>query len=174
MIKVRIKDKVTGVQKEVHMIRTLNGDYVLNEHPEIDIIVMTQKNKVLALPKDEYNEHVYAIQNRFFDYMNKKGVLLPESVSGGAIYGSLQGLYNQSPPAGENPLQVIVYTAANFIEDQREIFTFEKEFEREMEKELLKPSVQDSTELGEVPQEPFKGSIPKYGFPTRGIYRYNY
>ncbi len=43
-----------------------------------------------------------------------------------------------------------------------------------MEKALLQPSVGDSTELGEVPQEPFKGSIPKYGFPTRGIYRYNY
>ena len=44
----------------------------------------------------------------------------------------------------------------------------------DLEKELLQPEEEESTELGEVPQEKFKGSIPRYGFPTRGIYRYNY
>lgn len=174
MIKVIIKDKQTGIQKEVQMSRTLAGDYILREHPEIDIIVMPQKNKLLTLPKEEYNDLTYSIQNNFFKYMTKKGVILPESIAGGNIFGSLQAAYIPQPPGGENPLQVIVYTAANFIEDQRPIFTYEKEFEDTMEKELLKPPVADSTELGEVPQEPFKGSIPKYGFPTRGIYRYNY
>ena len=45
---------------------------------------------------------------------------------------------------------------------------------KDLEDSLLNPDAKDSTELGEVPQETFKGSIPKYGFPTRGIYRYNY
>jgi hypothetical protein len=174
MIKVTIKDKNTGVQKEVQMVRTLSGDYILREHPEIDIIVMPEKNKVLTLPKDEYNDQTYSVQNNFFKYMSKKGVILPESVVGGNIFGSLQAGYTPTPPGGENPLQVVIYSAASFIEDQRPIFVYEKEFEDTMEKELLKPPVEDSTELGEVPQEPFKGSIPKYGFPTRGIYRYNY
>ena len=174
MIKVTIKDKQTGVQKEVNMVRTLNGDYVLREHPELDIVIMPQKNKILALPKDEYNEQTYSLQDSFFKYMNKKGVIIPESVAGGSVYGSIQASYTPEPPGGENPLQVVIYTAANFIEDQRPIFTYEKEFQDTMEKELLQPSVEDSTELGEVPQEKFKGSIPKYGFPTRGIYRYNY
>lgn len=174
MLKVFIKDKQSGIKKEVQMTRSLNGDYMLTEHPDIDIIIMPQKNKLLVLPKEDYNEHVYSLQDSFLKYMTKKGVLLPESISGGNIYGSFQASYTPQPPGGENPLQVIVYSAANFIEQERPIFTFEKEFEDTMEKELLYPSVQDSTELGEVPQEPFKGSIPKYGFPTRGIYRYNY
>jgi hypothetical protein len=174
MIKVTIKDKQTGIKKEVQMSRTLNGDYVLKEHPDIDIVVMPQKNKLLALPKDDYDERVYSIQDKFFKFMNKKGVIIPESVNGGSIYGSLQAGYNPTPPGGENSLQVVIFNAANFIEQERPLVAYEKEFEDTMEKELLKPSVQDSTELGEVPQEPFKGSIPKYGFPTRGIYRYNY
>ena len=174
MIKVFIKDRNSGIKKEVQMSRSLNGDYLLTEHPDIDVVVIPQKNKLLVLPKEDYNDHVYSMQDSFIRYMCKKGVILPESVSGGNIYGSLQASYTPQPPGGENTLQVVIFNAANFIELERPIFTSEREFEDTMEKELLKPAVEDSTELGEVPQEPFKGSIPKYGFPTRGIYRYNY
>jgi hypothetical protein len=174
MIKIFIKDKETGIKKEVKMSRTLSGDYVLNEHPHFNIIVMPQKNKIMALVKEEADEHVYRAQENFIKYMTSKGVILPESVSGGNVYGSLQASYTPQPPGGENALQVVIYNAANYLEIERPIIAQEKEFEDNMEKELLQPSVENSTELGEVPQEPFKGSIPKYGFPTRGIYRYNY
>ena len=106
MIRVTIKDKQTGIQKEVQMSRTLAGDYILREHPEIDIIVMPQKNKLLTLPKEEYNDLTYSIQNNFFKYMTKKGVIIPESIVGGNIFGSLQAAYVPTPPGGENPLQV--------------------------------------------------------------------
>ena len=174
MLKVIINDKETGIQKEVQISRTLSGDYLLKEHPNIDSVVMPQKNKILVLPKEEVNDYVYSIQDKLMTYLTKRGVLLPESIIGGNIYGSLQGSYTAQPPGGENPVQVVTLNIANFIEDERPIFKREKEFEDAMEKDLLKPNVKDSTELGEVPQEPFKGSIPKYGFPTRGIYRYNY
>jgi len=174
MLKITIKDKKTGIQKEVNIKRTLSGDYLLQEHPDLDVIVMPSKFKVLVLPKDDQTDHVYNLQEKLFNYMVKKGVVLPESITCGNIYGSLQGAYPQQPPGGEDPLQVVVYNLANFIEDERPIVASEKEFEDRMEKALLEPSVEDSTELGEVPQKEFKGSIPIYGFPTRGIYRYNY
>jgi hypothetical protein len=174
MFKVVINDKQTGIQKEIQIARTLSGDYILKEHPSIDIIVMPEKSKVLVLPKEEQSDHIYHIQDKLMTFLTRRGVILPESVIAGNVYGSLQGSFVQQPPGGENPVQVVTLNIANFIEDERPIYTYEKEFEDAMERELLKPSVEDSTELGEVPQEPFKGSIPKYGFPTRGIYRYNY
>jgi len=174
MLNITIKDRQTGLKKEVQISRTINGDYFLREHPEIDIIVMPEKNKILSLPKDDYNDRVYNIQDKLFNFMLKEGTILPDTVTGGNIYGSLQAMYNPTPPGGESALQVAIYTIANFIEDQRPEFTYEKEFHDAKEKQLLEPSIKNSTELGEVPQEPFKGSIPKYGFPTRGIYRYNY
>lgn len=174
MIKITIKDKQTGLKKELQIARSLSGDYMLREHPELDFVVMPQKNKIVAFPKDEYSDHVYSIQNDFFKYLADKGVIDAETIAGGNVYGTLQASYTAQPPGGENPLQVAVYNVASFIEDQRPIFVYEKEFEDTMEKELLHPDISDSTELGEVPQEKFKGSIPKYGFPTRGIYRYNY
>jgi hypothetical protein len=174
MIKISIKDKETGIQKEIKISRTLSGDYILNEHPHFDVIVMPEKSKVLVIAKETQDDHVYDSQDKLLKYMVQKGVLLPESIKAGNIFGSLEGSYIQMPPGGENPSQVAIFSIASFIEDERPIIAREKEFEDRMEKELLQPPVQDSTELGEVPQEPFKGSIPKYGFPTRGIYRYNY
>ena len=63
---------------------------------------------------------------------------------------------------------------ANFINKDKQEFSIRKKFIDDLERELLAPDEESSTELGEIPQEKFKGSIPKYGFPTRGIYRYNY
>ena len=40
--------------------------------------------------------------------------------------------------------------------------TGENEFEDELEEEYLDPTPEDSTELGEVPEEPKKGSITPY------------
>lgn len=174
MLRITIKDKKTGLQKEVKISKTLSGDLLMREHPDIDVIVMPEKFKVLVLPKNEQSDHVYNIQEKLFDYMIKKGVVTPDSVSSGNIYGSLQGAYPQSSPGGEDVTQVVIYNLATFIEDEMPIIDQEKEFEDRMEKSLLQPAPEESTELGEVPQEPFKGSIPKYGFPTRGIYRYNY
>jgi hypothetical protein len=38
----------------------------------------------------------------------------------------------------------------------------EKDYEDELEEEYLDPTPEDSTELGEVPEEPKKGSITPY------------
>lgn len=173
MINITIKDK-EGVEKKLNIRKTLSGDYILREHPEIDVFVVPQKQKILVLPKDEQTESICSLQERLFDYLSRKGVIMPETIIGGNIYGSLQGGYAAQPPGGEDPLQVVIYSIASFIEDEMPKYRFEKSYEDRMEKALLQPDISDSTELGEVPQEPFKGSIPKYGFPTRGIYRYNY
>lgn len=173
MFTITIKGS-TGIEKQINIRKTLSGDLILREHPEIDIFVIPTKQKVLVIPKDEQSDHIYNLQERLFKYMIQKGVILPETVIAGNVYGSLQGGYIKEPPGKEDPIQVVVYTLANFINDEMPKYNAEKDYEDKMEKELINPSVQDSTELGEVPQEPYKGSIPKYGFPTRGIYRYNY
>lgn len=173
MVKITVLDK-KGIKKEVNIRKTLAGDLLLREHPDIDIVVMPQKQKVLVLPKEEQTDSVYKLQEKLFKYMVQKGVILPESVFSGNVYGSLQGNYPNQGPTGVDTTQVVVYNLASFIEQERPVYQFEKSYEDAMEKELLRPDVKDSTEHGEVPQEPFKGSIPKYGFPTRGIYRYNY
>ena len=174
MLKVIVKDKQTGVSKQIQLSKTLSGDFLMREHPEIDIVVMPEKKKILLLPKNIQSEYVYNTQEEVFKTLINKGVIAPDSVTGGNVFGALQATYPETVPGGEDPLQVVVYNLANYIEQQRPTIAFQKAFEDELEKSLLQPDTEDSTELGEVPQEEFKGSIPKYGFPSRGIYRYNY
>lgn len=174
MIKVTITDKITGVDKQIQIAKTLAGHYIMREHPEIDVVIMPDKQKILALPKAAQNDYVYNTQEELFTTLIKNGVIQPDTVKGGNVFGSLQAIYPQTAPGGEDPLQVVIYNLANYIEQQRPLVAFQKAYEDELEKALLEPDTEESTELGEVPQETFKGSIPKYGFPSRGIYRYNY
>jgi hypothetical protein len=174
MLTIKIKDKQTGIQKEMQIAKTLSGDYIMREHPEVDIVVMPQKQKILLLPKEQQNDYVYHTQEEIFKQLASKGVISADAISGGNVFGSLQATYPAQAAGGEDPLQVVIYNLADYIEQQRPTIAYEKAYEEEMEKSLLDPDTEESTELGEIPQEPFKGSIPKYGFPTRGIYRYNY
>jgi len=48
-----------GEQKQINIRKTLSGDLMLREHPEIDILVIPDKQKVLVLPKEEQTEHIY-------------------------------------------------------------------------------------------------------------------
>jgi hypothetical protein len=174
MIVVKIKDKISGIEKDLQIAKTLSGDYLMREHPEVDIVIMPEKQKILLLPKNQQNDYVYHTQEEIFAELVKKGVISPETITGGNIFGALQAVYPQQAAGGEDPLQVVIYNLANYIEQQRPTIAYQKAYEDELEKALLEPDTEESTEIGEVPQEPFKGSVPKYGFPTRGIYRYNY
>jgi len=177
MIKITIKVDNKIVTKEIQVTKTLSGDFVLKEHPEIDIIVMPSKGKIVALPKANYTDYTNRIQNKFFTYMQDKGVVTVGSVKGSNIFGGLEGLFPvQLAEGNENidPLQVAIYTISNFVDGEKPQEMYSREYEKAVHDEITNPSPKDSTELGEVPQEPVKGSIPKQGFPLKAIYRYTY
>tara|TARA_R100000664_G_C2663968_1_gene78903 strand:+ start:30 stop:578 length:549 start_codon:yes stop_codon:yes gene_type:complete len=155
---------------ELQIRRTANGDYFISDHADIDIIVMKDKNKVLAIAKDIMSEMVYGAEDRLFSFLIKKGLVSPESVQGGSIYGSMEG---QLLPSDElNVINMTILNIAKYIDEERPYFEFVEKFD-EMETEYFtEPDEEDSTELGEVPQEVEKGTIrPGY---TYGPYWQSY
>ena len=52
-----------------------------------------------------------------------------------------------------------VFVLDKFIKDERPYFEHIEEFEKAVDDFLTEPTPEDSTALGEVPQEPVKGSI---------------
>ena len=50
----------------------------------------------------------------------------------------------------------------NFIKEELGYLQIEKEYDDNLEHDYLDPGPQDSTELGEVPEEPKKGTITPY------------
>ncbi len=70
--------------------RTLDGDIIVSDHPDIDIVVMPQKKKVIVFSKDNFDDHIYQTQDRLMKYLVKKGVAMPDSICGSNVYGSLE------------------------------------------------------------------------------------
>ena len=49
---------------------------------------MPLKRKIVTFAKSEINDSVYEVQNRFFDFLKRKGLVEYESIRGGNVYGS--------------------------------------------------------------------------------------
>jgi hypothetical protein len=173
--KLRVKVEAVPTKKvSIALRKTLDGNLIIQDHQSMNIIIMPEKGKILALPKGDFNQDTYTDQDQMFQFLTNAGVVLPDSIIGGNIYGSLEAKFPTEKKGDEEPLEVVILNISNFLTKDKAEYSVRKKFIDDLEKELLDPDEQESTELGEIPQEKFKGSIPMYGFPTRGIYRYNY
>lgn len=168
-----IKDKnVKKVQLAIR--RTLDGNLLIQDHHSMNIVIIPDKGKILAFPKTEYNEDCYADQDDLFKHLTLNGVVKVDSVNGGNLYGSLEGAYNTDKKGDEEPIDVVILNVSNFLNKAKEDHSVQKKFIDDLEKQLLDPEDEEATDLGEIPHHKFKGSVPAHGFPTRGVYRYNY
>jgi hypothetical protein len=172
---VKFVVKEPNVKKaKLEISKTLDGNLYVKDHKLIDIVVIPEKGKIVCIPKGEYSDEVYVEQDKVFDYLMKNGVVTPDSIIASNIYGSLEAKYNIEKLNDEEPIDVVVYNISMFIQKNSEENSIRQQYIDDLEKELLHPDREESTELGEIPQEKAKGSIPKWGFPSRGVYRYNY
>lgn len=165
-------NKLKDYKFSLDMRETLGGDYVIYDHPDVDIVVMKEMKKVVAFPKDKISDMTYDTASRLFDFMSKKGVIARDSVQGGNVYGSLQGLF-ETPRKVQNgdpvdPIQPVLFTIAKFIENEKPRYEFLKRVEEEEEDMFVNPTDANSTELGEVPHAREKGTI------RPGIYYQSY
>jgi len=138
--------------------KTVDGRVFILDHPDIDIAILPQKKKVVVFAKEGMGDHVYASQNIYFDYLSKKGVILPESVKGGNVYGSLEGIIPESINEVD-PIKLTLMVTAKFIEEEKEHFRMEKKYQKDQKDRVLLPDDEEATELGEVPHEEMKGAI---------------
>jgi len=155
--------------------KTLDGNLIIFDHIEVDVVVMPNQNKVVVFSKEQFSDKIYETQNRLFNYLRKKGVIDPGTVQGGNVYGSLEGMILESVREEVNPVQVAIHTIGKFIKQENEDLRIAQEYEQDMEDRLLEPTDEDSTELGEIPHEERKGSLDpnlvKYPHARSYMYR---
>ena len=84
-ITIRIGDKANQakVKLELDVRKSLSGDLMIFDHGDIDIVLSASKNKIVAFPKDVLTDVVYGAQNRLFALLQKKGIVVAESIQGG-------------------------------------------------------------------------------------------
>ena len=139
--------------------RTIDGEIIILDHPEIDVSVIPSKLAVVVFPKEHINDETYTHSNNLMKYLHKKRVIKSETIKSGNVYGSLQAKIRDSISDDLDPLQITLLAIAQYIQEEKEYQEFTSEIKKEMEKRLFEPSDEESTELGEVPHEVSKGSI---------------
>jgi len=175
-ITIRVGDKANRklVTLEMDVRRSLNGELMIFDHGDIDIVLSTSKNKITAFPKEVVtSDYVYGAQNRLFSFLRKRGIIMPESIRAGSFYGSFEATLQKPLNEDISAAKVALVNINEFIEEERPYFEAMDVFVAETESEYTDPDKADSTELGEVPQAAEKGSM-RYVHDTASQYLYTF
>ena len=65
---------------EMNMRKALNGDLMIFDHKDIDIIVMTEKKKIVAFARDLLSELVSGAESRLMEHLRRNGVIEYDSI----------------------------------------------------------------------------------------------
>ena len=158
MIKIKL-DQPIDAKITLQARKTITGDIMILDHPDIDVVVSTNENRVLCFPKKEYGDHIYAVQSRLFDHLVRKGIVLNGSVRASNIYGSLQGtmLSDVINQPAVDPTQIAIYLIAKFMKEELHIGDVVDDYQDAYDDLLTDPPKDDTTPLGKVPHERQKG-----------------
>ena len=173
-----IKVSLNGLQKidysyNLHVREALNGDFLIFDHNDIDIVVLKGQKKVVAFAKDLMTETVYGAEARLFEYLRKKGIVQYDSIQGGNVYGSLEGKIIESKE--HDIYEATVVNIAEWLTSEKPIMDDARDYEDVLNNYYADPNDNETTELGEVPHEEEKGSMAQRGMFAPYIYgRYTY
>jgi len=165
MISVQVHKQKELIQIELKARKSLDGNIMIFDHQEIDIVIMPDKNKVVSFAKNDYSETIYEVQNRLFDFLKRKGIITFDSIRGGNVYGSLEAMIAESKDEEINTLDYTIYNVYKFLKEEKPYYDYIDDYEQMLDDYYTHPTEEDSTELGEVPQAAEKGSIrPGYNY----------
>lgn len=158
-IKVGPAAKPTSVTLELNIRKSIEGDLMIFDHGDIDIVLSPGKKKIIAFPKENINDLVYGAQNRLFAYLHQRGVVIPESVQAGAFYGAIEANLQEGKEDPTIGPKMALINISEFIDEERPYFEAVEAIVAMDDEQLIHPDKEDSTELGEVPQKVEQGSI---------------
>jgi len=171
-IKVTIgkEEQKATIRLEMDIRKSVNGDLMIFDHGDIDIVLSPSTNKVVAFPKETMNDLVYGAQNRLFTHLRKRGIVVAESIQGSAVCGAIEAELQQPFKESINSAKLALVNISKFIDEERPYFESTEAIISMADDELIHPDNADSTKLGEVPQATDKGSIrPGYMRDSYGI-----
>ena len=148
--------------------KTLDGTIMIMDHRDIDIVIDTQAKRIITFPKEAMSDEIYQAQDKYFQYLANEGIVDRASIQGGNVFSSIEGSYPAADQEGVSPAQVVLLSTYKFIESEKPRFETEEWLETEMDDYYAYPTPEDSTPLGQVPEEPNKGTISPYSWRGYG------
>jgi hypothetical protein len=139
--------------------RTLDGNFIVSDHPDMDIVIMPEKMKVIAFSRDNFDDHIYQTQDRLMKYLIKKGVIMPDSITGSNVYGSLECKIIK--PVQEMPIdELMLMLVSKWLDSEKPSVVYQKAIDDIYTDRMTDPNDKESTELGDIPAAQEKGSVP--------------
>tara|TARA_R110002020_G_scaffold89535_2_gene218799 strand:- start:431 stop:979 length:549 start_codon:yes stop_codon:yes gene_type:complete len=142
---------------KLQISKNLNDDFMIFDHADIVIVINSKKKKVISFPKDVMSNYVYGAQNRLFHFLSTNGLVDPATVQGGNVYGSIEGDYYDSDKY--SVVKLLILNVSKFIDEERPYFEFVENYDELVDDGMTDPDDEHSTKLGEIPQDPKKGSM---------------
>jgi len=164
------KDSPVVASLKMKARRAMNGDIMVFDHADIDIVMSPSTSKIVVFAKEVMSDMVYGAQDRLFLFLSKKGIVDRASVHAGNVYGSMEGAI--LPGVDRDSFRMALINISKWIDEERPYFEFAEKFGELAIDRFTDPDPEASTELGEVPHEPTKGALrPGYNY---GPYWQNY
>jgi hypothetical protein len=158
---------------ELYVRESLDGNLMIYDHKDIDIVLMQEQKKIIAFAKDMLTDNVYGAESRLFEFLRKKGIVAYDSIQGGNIYGSMEAKILDSKKY--NSVKAALLNIAEWFKVEKPLTDSLEAHDDLMDDALLNPDDEHATELGEVPHEEEKGSILQKNLFAPYLYgRYTY
>ena len=173
-VKVNIVNpNMKKLQFELNMRKALNGDILIFDHADIDIVLMVEKKKIVAFPKEIMSEVVYGAESRLMEWMRKNGIIEYDSIQSGNVYGSLEGKIHET--SERDVIKSTIYQLTEWMKSESPSSLMKQGHDDMVQDAVLDPDEDVSTELGEVPHAPEKGSILQHNLFAPYLYgKYTY
>lgn len=142
---------------ELNARKTLDGNIIVRDHPDVDVVIMVEKNKIVVFPKESLTDEVYQTQDKLFDFLSKRGIVSPETVQGGNLHGSMEGKISESEDL--NAVNFSLMSVAKFVEEERPYFEFMDAFEKYQEERMTEPTEEESSEYDPARHSDTKGTL---------------
>tara|TARA_R110002020_G_scaffold97065_1_gene231874 strand:- start:352 stop:927 length:576 start_codon:yes stop_codon:yes gene_type:complete len=157
VLKIVDEDKVIS-KFTLKAKKSFDGNIMIYDHDDVDIIVMPEKKKVVTFRKERITGDIaYGAADRLFRYLASRGIISLDSVQGAGTLSSYEATILETDI--KIPIKLTLLAISKWIDEERPYFEYGEDYEEMMKDRLLEPDHQESTELGEVPQDKSKGSI---------------
>ena len=169
-VKIEVVEK-DRIEAKLKLRSAINGDLMILDHKDIDIVIKQGDKKIVAFAKDTLSDLVYGAEARLLEYLRRNGLIEIDSIQGGNIYGSLEGKLQE----GKKTVEVTLMKISEWMESEEPMMDGRTGYDDMQDDHLLSPDGEFSTELGEVPHEEEKGSIRQHNLFAPYMYgRYTY
>ena len=120
------KDSPVVTNVKMKMRRAMNGDIMVFDHADIDIVMSPTTSKIVVFAKEVMSDMVYGAQDRLFHFLSKKGIVDRTSVQAGNVYGSMEGAILSG--VDRDSFRMALINVSKWVDEERPYFEFAEKF----------------------------------------------